>query len=123
MGLVAEKVAIKIILNHIRNKGFNQRSAVIVGAGKVGRNLAHYLDENRWMGIKLIGFFDDSLSEGEVVTGSPIDLGSILGPIDKCPGFALEKDIDMVFITLSMRAKEKINRLLWELGTKGVYFL
>jgi exopolysaccharide biosynthesis polyprenyl glycosylphosphotransferase len=120
LGLAAFRVAVKTVLVFIRERGYNQRSAVIVGAGRTGTRVAKYLGESRWMGINIIGFFDDESDEGNVVTASPQAFGSVLGPVDRCPEFSLTKGIDMVFIALPMRAEEKINRLIWDLGTKGV---
>jgi exopolysaccharide biosynthesis polyprenyl glycosylphosphotransferase len=123
LGLGAIRVAVKLLLTLFRKKGFNQRHAVIVGTGEAGRKMAQYLDENKRMGINLIGFFDDSLAKGEVVKTSPSVLGTVLGSIDECPEFSLTRQIDMAFIALPMRAEGKINELVWGLGTKGVTVL
>ena len=120
LGLVVCRVVVKFFLIYFRRKGFNQRHAVIVGTGETGRKLARYLDENRWMGIQLRGFFDDRYAEGDAVTNSPTVLGSVLGSAEECAGFALANSIDMVFIALPMQAEKKINKLIWDLGTKGV---
>ncbi len=119
-GLVVERLIVKLVLRSIRDRGYNQRSAVIVGAGKTGVKLAQYLRENKWMGINLNGFFDDKLAEGDTVSASESVLGQVIGSIEKCSEFSLKNNIDMVFIALPMRDEEKINKLIWELGTKGI---
>ncbi len=43
-----------------RESGFNQRLAVVAGAGSSGRKVPEYFDLNRWMGIKVIGVFDQT---------------------------------------------------------------
>ncbi len=123
LGLVLCRVAVKLLLSYFRQKGYNQRSAVIAGTGETGRKLARYLDENRWMGIQLRGFFDDRYADSDVVSNSPRVLGSILGSVEECAGFALANSIDMVFIALPMRAEKTISKLIWDLGTKGVSVL
>jgi len=120
MGLAAVRLITRSFLYVARKNGYNQRSTVIAGAGEAGRKLAQYLYENRWMGININGFFDDSLAEGDLIRSSPRIPGSVLGPIEKCPDFALNHHIDMVFIALPMRAEDKISKLVWDLGTKGV---
>jgi len=120
LGLAVVRVVAKSFLIFIRGKGYNQRQAVIAGAGEAGTKIAKHLEENKWMGIKFIGFFDDCVAEGGIIKASAKILGSVLGPVDKCPDFALKKNIDMVFIALPMRYENKINKLIWNLGTKGV---
>jgi len=123
LGILSVRVATKWLLVFFRKRGYNQRRAVIVGAGDAGKELAKYLDENPQMGIKVRGFFDDRLVKGEQVMGSPNVLGEVLGSIDECPGLSLAGGYDVVFVALPMRAAEKINKLIWALGTKGVNVL
>lgn len=120
VALAAERIGLRTILMYYRTKDYNKRRAVIVGAGEAGKMVAKYLADNKWMGIRLLGFFDDKLQEGEIVKGSEIALGPVLGPIESCPGFSLSKRIDIVFIALPARAEMKIRQLVWDLGTKGV---
>jgi exopolysaccharide biosynthesis polyprenyl glycosylphosphotransferase len=49
-----------------------------------------------------------------------VALGEVIESIDECPNIILSRGIDMVFIALPMRFEEKINKLIWALGTKGV---
>ncbi|MFC1811513.1 sugar transferase [Thermodesulfobacteriota bacterium] len=123
IGLTFERVVVKVVLTFMRRRGYNQRSAYIAGAGEAGKKLGQFLIENKWMGIQLEGFFEDELDEGEVVTGSSSMLASVLGPVEKCSELAISNHIDVVFIALPMRAEEKINKLIWALGTKGVSVL
>jgi exopolysaccharide biosynthesis polyprenyl glycosylphosphotransferase len=120
LSLASVRLTVKLLLMVIRKRGYNQRHAVIVGAGEVGKKLASYFLENRWMGIRISGFFDDQLATGVTVRASPTVLGKVLGPVDSCTEFSLTRGIDMVFIALPMRAEEKINKLIWNLGTNGV---
>ena len=120
LGLTAIRVAVKLLLVFSRKRGYNQRSAVIVGAGEAGKKLAKYMIENRWMGINVSGFFDDRLSKGEKVTASPEVLGTVLGSVEDCTPFCLSRDIDMAFVALPMSAEKKANIIIWNLGTKGV---
>lgn len=120
LGITAVRVAARFLLAFFRKKGYNQRRAVIVGTGEAGRKLAHFLHIKSWMGIRLLGFFDDRLSKGEEVGISHDVHGPVLGPVDECSEFSMSKGIDMVFIALPMRAEEKINKIVWDLGTKGI---
>jgi len=120
IGLASLRIITELVLLFFRKKGYNQRTAVIVGAGDAGRELAKYLMENPAIGIKLLGFFTDRVAKGDHVTASKNSLGEVIGKIDECPEFAIANNIDIVFIALPMSAEEKINKLMWALGTKGV---
>ncbi len=120
LGLTAIRVAAKLLLVFSRKRGYNQRSAIIVGAGEAGKKVAKHLIDNRWMGINVSGFFDDRLSKGEEVKASPEVLGTVLGSVDECTQFCLTRDIDMVFVALPTSAEKNANRIVWDLGTKGV---
>jgi exopolysaccharide biosynthesis polyprenyl glycosylphosphotransferase len=120
IGLGVRRVATKLILLFFRKKGYNLRRAYIVGVGDAGKELAKYLLESPTMGIKVMGFFDDRHKKGKEIKSSKQLLGTILGSIDECPEISILKSIDIVFIALPMRSEEKINTLIWTLGTKGV---
>jgi len=120
LGLAAIRVAVKLLLVFSRKRGYNQRSAIIVGAGEAGKKLAKHLIDNRWMGINVSGFFDDRFSKGEKIKASPEVLGTVLGSVEDCTPFCLTRDIDMVFIALPTSAEKKANSIIWNLGTKGV---
>jgi putative colanic acid biosynthesis UDP-glucose lipid carrier transferase len=120
MGLAFLRIITEIVLLFFRKKGYNQRSAVIVGAGDAGKELAKYLAENAAIGINLLGFFTDRVAKGDHVKASNNSLGEVIGTTDECSRFAIDNAIDMVFIALPMRAEDKINKLVRELGTKGV---
>jgi len=120
IGLASLRIITELVLLFFRKKGYNQRTAVIVGAGDAGRELARYLAENPAIGIRLLGFFTDRVTKGDHVTASGNSLVEVIGNIDECPEFAIANNIDIVFIAIPMSAEEKINKLMWALGTKGV---
>lgn len=120
LGITAVRVGARLFLAFFRKKGYNQRNAFIVGAGEAGRKLANFLHIKSWMGIKVLGFFDDRLSQGNYINVSPGVSVTVLGAVDECSEFSIAKGVDMVFIALPMRAEEKINKIVWNLGTKGV---
>jgi undecaprenyl-phosphate glucose phosphotransferase len=119
-GFVALRVGAKLSLHFFRKKGYNQRRAVIVGAGNYGTRIAKHLITNRWMGVRLLGFFDDVLGKGEMVRGSEESLGPVLGLVDDLKGFLSAIKVDICFIALPISAATKINKLVWDLGTNGV---
>ena len=52
-------------LRWLRQQGRNTRTVVIAGAGDLGRRLAKNVMDTPWLGMRLLGFFDDRVT-GEV---------------------------------------------------------
>lgn len=111
--LAGERVVIRIFLRHQRHKGRNIRTCVIVGAGPLGRRLAGWIEKNPWSGNKLMGFFDDKATK--VVEGYPV-----LNNLEAIPRYIQEHAVDIVYLTLPMRAESKIQRLVAALADSTV---
>lgn len=93
-------------------RGFNNLHVLIVGAGKVGRSLARELTRNRYLGLEMMGFLDDS-EQGEVA-GYPV-LGS-------CPDFekiVRQKFIDEVLISIPSE-RNLVSRLIMSARKLGI---
>jgi exopolysaccharide biosynthesis polyprenyl glycosylphosphotransferase len=71
-------------------QGIGARNALIIGAGKVGRALAEYLDTNKQLGYRFVGFLDIGLSSDEWV----------LGDIHDLPRVARIRFVDDIFVTI-----------------------
>jgi exopolysaccharide biosynthesis polyprenyl glycosylphosphotransferase len=118
-GLTVSRVVSYTVLGLIRSHGYNQQKAVIIGAGNTGQKLAHYLHATRRIGISVAGFFDDKFPEGTVIKYRSTSLGSIIGRIDTCYEFIVKEKVDLVFLSLPLRAEQKITRIVSRLGTSG----
>jgi len=114
------RVIIRLGFHFLRKLGYNQRNAIIVGAGQIGRNAAYHLERQTWTGVNLNGFFDDRLKKGEKVEEGLSEPKFILGTIEDSIQYALNNKPDMVIIALPLQAEEKINKIIWQLGTKGI---
>jgi exopolysaccharide biosynthesis polyprenyl glycosylphosphotransferase len=118
-GLGSARLVVHVALGFIRSRGRNLQTAVIIGAGDTGQKLAKHLYENRWIGIDVVGFYDDKLSKGtEIRTGSSI-LGPVRGSIEGCQDDIERNNVDLVFLALPMSAEKKITRIVGRLGTSG----
>lgn len=71
-------------------RGRGLRNALIIGAGRVGRSLAHHLEHNRELGYTVMGFLD------EEVNGDP----RVLGTVDDLRRLARTKFVDEILITI-----------------------
>jgi putative colanic acid biosynthesis UDP-glucose lipid carrier transferase len=103
----------------LRHHGYYRQRAIIVGAGDTGRKLAHYLVENRWIGIELAGFFDDKMTAGALIESGTGALGEVIGAIDDCYQYCAKEKIALVYLALPLRAEKKISRIVSRLGTSG----
>jgi Undecaprenyl-phosphate glucose phosphotransferase len=79
----------------VRSYGYNQTHAIIVGTGRVARKTAWAVRHASWMGIKNLGFVEDSPSRWTC------DL-NILGTIADLPELIKKYRIEHVFISLPM---------------------
>ncbi|WP_200383431.1 undecaprenyl-phosphate glucose phosphotransferase [Rhodocyclus tenuis] len=100
----------------------NQRTAVIAGTTEQGIGLARQFRDDPFLGIRLVGFFDDRDRErlGTLATGT-----TALGKLDEMAAFVKENRIDFIYITLPMATQPRILDLLDELRdtTASIYFV
>ena len=78
---------------------------LIVGAGKVGRELARMVGEYAWTGLELVGYLDDDPVKR--ANGLPV-----LGPVDEVRRVVEAHRVDEVVIALPRRAHERLNQLV-----------
>ncbi|GAB4211344.1 MAG: undecaprenyl-phosphate glucose phosphotransferase [Synechococcales cyanobacterium] len=149
VGMTMAHIAMRFGLSRARSLGFNYRTAVIAGAGKLGVKLALELMNSPHMGVRVLGFFDDRLgvraspmattyadfrqgnasvlvqSLPEVVRNTFPGMESILGTVDDVANYVKKHNVNLVYVTLPMRAEERIKKLVNDLGdtTASVYVI
>lgn len=109
-------------INHslgvLRKNGVNTQRVAIVGARKLGAEFARTLLESRWMGLQPIGFYDDRKPAGNrPLATEPI---RVIGDLDLLVRHAKERKIDTIYITLPLRAEDRIRKLLDQLSDTTV---
>lgn len=112
--------AIWMSLRSLRSLGRNHRTAIVAGATKVGRHLAEQIHHSPYLGIKLLGFFDNQTpANASQFQGKPL-----LGTLEELPHYVRTHQIDVVYIALPTKEEETIATLLKELQdtTACVYF-
>lgn len=92
-------------------KGFNNYHVLIVGAGKIGTALAREIKRNRYLGLEVIGFLDDSKT-GKA-EGYPI-----LGGAENFEEVVRKKFIDDVLVSIPSE-RELVARLITECRKLG----
>lgn len=110
----------RLLFRLLRGKGLNRKTAIIIGAGDLGKQSASSFQHQTWLGLEVRGFFDDKSPKGKEIAVDGEILLPVLGSIEESVPWSLVNKPDMVIITLPMRAEKKINELVWQLGTNGI---
>ncbi|HEY5504784.1 MAG TPA: sugar transferase, partial [Sedimentisphaerales bacterium] len=84
------------------------RRVLIIGAGKVGKELAERIGQHQNLGLVLVGFLDDELTK-RVVTPK------ILGSLKQVRQVINQHSVDDVVLALPSRAYQRVNSLVAEL--------
>jgi len=100
----------------IRSKGYNSRSAVIIGLTESGLNLAANIAINPQLGIKNVGFFDDR----EIKRLPTEHQTRICGSIGEAINLARNNAVDIIYIAMPLRAQERITSILKRCGDSTV---
>ena len=103
LGIIHQVV--RYILNQLRSKGYNTRRLLIVGAGKVGRQLAERMEAHPEFGFFIAGFMDDTVKNVEI---NEIKY-RIFGKINNIQELLHKESIDRVMIALPLSVPEKIS--------------
>jgi len=119
--LFASHQTVRVVLPRVLNLESNQRKAIIIGANGLGLNLSHSLRDAPFLGIKLVGFFDDrALGRLGDLEGVPLH-----GTLAYLPAFVKQSGIDLIYIALPMASQPRILNVLDELRdtTSSIYFV
>lgn len=112
----AFRAGIRLVLRHLRRRGYNQRHVVIIGAGRLGQDIARRLALTPWSGLSVLGFYDDD----PVLAGTHVEGIEVRGPIDDVAHDLATNLVDQVWIALPLRADARIRELLLQLRRHSV---
>ena len=118
--LAGTKIARSLVRRAVM-KGTLARTAVVVGANELGRELAARLRRDLYSGVVMRGFFDDRAT----ARLAPLDPEEMLGQVKDAAEFVKRSGIDCVYIALPIAAQPRIIELVNELrdSTASVYFV
>lgn len=123
LALSAMRAWNRCVLATLRRHGLAVRRFAIVGVTPLGVQLARNIERSPELGLKCVGFFDD---RPPTRTGSlPPDAGKRLGTIPELVQLAREGKVDNIYVTLPMRAEQRIQSVLDALAdtTASVYLV
>jgi len=119
LSLISYRILLRYFLSSIRSKGFNTRSFVIAGGGELGQKLLSKISDNQSLGLVFHGYYDDHKIDKDAE-----DI-KCKGDLEKLVADCKKGNLDRVYITLPMRAEERIKWLMNELAdsTASVYIV
>jgi len=117
--LLAVYLLIPVVLPRLLAAEGVQRTAVIAGEGRLGRELADRIHANPFLGVRIAGYFEDRSPER--MGARP---GETLGSMSQLAEYVKTHHIDLIYITLPMASQRRILTLLEELHdtTASIYF-
>ena len=120
IALAAAHAAIRRFAGWLPRHGGTQRRQVIVGANRVGCELASHLAEEPWLGT-VEGFFDDRRIERLPRECRP----KLLGRFRDLPEYARQHQVHVIYVCMPMSKHPRIRDLLDGLAdtTASIYFV
>lgn len=112
---------IQRLMLRIAGSSTNRRKVIIAGANELGQSVAAKINNERRLGMSLLGFFDD---RGIERLGT-IPEGQLLGRLQDLPQFVNAQKVDLIFIALPIRKVQRVTELLDQLHdtTASIYFV
>ena len=95
-------------LRLMRLRGWNRKHIVIIGAGRLGQNVARRLGEAMASGLKVCAYLDDNPE----LHGKRLEGVEVMGDIDSLPEVVERFELDEVWIALPMRAEDRLKDVL-----------
>jgi Undecaprenyl-phosphate glucose phosphotransferase len=99
---------VRLALHALRRRGWNRRTAAIIGTGRTAQRLLAALRRNAWTGIEAAYFVDDRPAgrEGEI-RGTPV-----LGPLSRLRELVQQRPVDAVFVALPTDQAHRTDEVL-----------
>lgn len=120
LALTAAQGAAQLLIARVFRRSGAERRLVIVGANRVGAELAARLADAPWLGT-VAGFFDDRRQERLPSATRP----RLLGKFADLPEYARQHGVHVIYVCLPMSGHPRIRALLDVLGdtTASIYFV
>lgn len=121
--MAVTRVGLRTIQNFLRARGVNTRGYAIVGVNDIAFRLAENINQSPEMGLEFVGFYDDRDPSRTPCVN--VRLGDRLGDLNELVLEARAGRVSMVYVTLPMRAEDRIREVLNGLAdtTASVYLV
>ncbi len=115
--LLAEKLALRLMARHVRRRGYNFRTLLIVGLNVRSAEVASIIEKHPHWGLKILGFVAPNGDPPSEFSGLPV-----LGAGEDLPRILQDEVVDEVFFVLSRRQLDEFEDailLCSELGIRS----
>ena len=116
--LTVMRAMVRNVLRYLRSSGMNQRRVAILGSTLEAEQLAETLAECPWLGLKLIGIYDDRNEHRRHIIDRP-DC-SVLGDHGDMVRAARAGNIDAIYVALPLSARLRNEELFHALADTTV---
>jgi len=101
-------------MRHMHKKGKYIQNVAIAGAGRLGTHLARLIEERPMSGMRVCAFYDDNKPQGHrPLQGRDIE---VKGTLDDLCDRAERGNVNMVYVTLPLRAEDRMKEIVKKLG-------
>ncbi len=116
------RLMLRKVLRYARARGRNSRTVAFAGAGSASDKMIAHIGEMPWLGLNVVGVFDDRKSDRHAHAHGEL---SLAGDLHNLVDMACAGQIDIVYITLPMQAERSIIKLIEQLAdsTASVYIV
>ena len=120
---LAQRVVMRWILFGLTQRGINTRNYAVIGLNELGTQLVDSITQSPELGLKFLGYYDDRPTER--LAQLPKNQNGKLGEFDDLVAHAKRGEVEVVFISLPMRAEERIRHVISDLHdtTASVYIV
>ncbi len=108
VGVALVRFVFKEVLQFVRRRGFNLRYVLVLGAGRLARQVIEAVDQHKELGFRVIGCL--SLTQKRV--GGHVAGAEIIGTVRELPKVLASRGVDQVLVALPSRASNKLPRIM-----------
>lgn len=109
--LITFRASLVFVLRLMRTWGWNERRIVIIGAGRLGMQLAETMQQALWTGFKIQAIFDDAPEDKPAM----IQGISVQRTPDNLNDYVDEHKVDEIWLALPLQAEERVKQFLYQL--------
>jgi len=117
------RIVFRAIIRALTSHGINTRKFAVVGINDLSIEVVRNIEASPELGLQLLGFYDDRPKDR--LKDVPTGISRKLGRFDDLVANAKRGKVEVVFISLPMRAEERIRNIIQALNdtTASVYIV
>lgn len=118
---VVLRILLRMSLRYFRAYGFDLRTAAFVGATDAAVRLAATFRHHQWMGVRVLGFYDDRRDADRPPPGG---IAEVAGSTADLVTLARDGRVSNIYITLPMNAEHRVRSIIAQFQdtTASIYY-